>query len=372
MSSVNSSQGGLSTRASSARGWPSYSRLRRNSRGSVSEPPPEIRVVSPNEPIEVQKIQVPTLRGVSIWDVLGEHDQMSIQTRSTSRVGEQHDVRRIDEDFFTPNVEELLKGLSGPLKVVHNVATSEVRRHLKVWKPSAVDEVSALEGMEGINRLRGKKAKDAMARPGVQVLPAKTVFTVKPGKGDSWFRRKCRVVGCGNFEKASPGQELFAGGVPADVLRACLIQASHMKFAAWITDIKNAFLLAPLPCESQGRILLRPPKILEELGITESDEIWEITRAVYGLRQSPRWWSTYRDNVLRQAEWESENGRIHLSQSPVETNLWLIVIEGGAIVGFMIVYVDDLMILSTSSVAHQVYNWIQGEVAMYTTRACNE
>ena len=54
--------------------------------------------------------------------------------------------------FYTPNVEELLQGLSEPLKVVHNVATSEVRRHLDEWRPSVVDEVNALEGMQGIKR----------------------------------------------------------------------------------------------------------------------------------------------------------------------------------------------------------------------------
>eukprot|EP00439_Symbiodinium_sp_Y106_P050925 s5891_g6.t1 len=213
--------------------------------------------------------------------------------------------------------------------------------------------------MKGINRLRGKKAIEAAAQGDVQILPAKTVFTAKPGKGENYYRRKCRVVGCGNFEKKNPEHELFAGGIPADVLRACLINASAQGLQAWITDVKNAFLLAPIPEESGSKILLRPPKILEEMNITEPGELWEINRAVYGLRQSPRWWSIYRDKVLSEAVWNGPHGRTRLRQSSVESNLWFMVTDDGRTVGYMIVYVDDLMMLANSGDANALFAWIK-------------
>ena len=42
-----------------------------------------------------------------------------------------HEVRKVDEGTFTPNVEELLAGLSGPLDVIHNVSPAEVRKHIQ-------------------------------------------------------------------------------------------------------------------------------------------------------------------------------------------------------------------------------------------------
>ena len=176
--------------------------------------------------------------------------------------------------------------------------------------------------LRGCKELRGLKGQDAVvaaSAEGVQVLPAKTCFfTAKPGSGDKWFRRKCRVVGCGNFERPDPELELFASGVPADVLRACLIEAAHRGF--FCVDFgyqKRVFFWAPLPDESRGKILLRPPKILEQLNITVSGELWEVCKAVYGLRQSPRWWSSYRDSVLSQACWIGPYGRTRLIQSTV-------------------------------------------------------
>ena len=250
----------VSTTLSRKKSWPlSLRRVGREQRPRASsEPAPIVRAVEAVEPesparsLGAAQIRVPTLHRVSIRDVWDEAEPEAHHSirrgRSTESQG-RYGVRKVDEDFYTPNVEELLQGLIAPLKVVHNVATSEVRRHLDEWRSSAADEVNALEGMQGIKRLKGQDAVVAASAEGVQVLPAKTVFTAKPGSGDKWFRRKCRVVGCGNFERPDPELELFASGVPADVLRACLIEAAHRGFSAWISDIKNAFLLAPLPDE---------------------------------------------------------------------------------------------------------------------------
>ena len=268
-------------------------------------------------------------------------------------------IRQVDESFYTDNVEELLSALTGPLKVVHNVSPSEVRRHLTKWKGATEAEVAALEEMSAIRRLRGDEARVAQNQPGVQIIPAKPVFTVKPGSEASWFRRKCRVVGCGNYETRGPSAELYAGGVPADVLRLCLIQASVMKIRAWITDIKNAFLLASLPESMKGKILLRPPKLLEGMAITQPGEVWVIQRAVYGLRQSPKWWSDYRDRMLRSADWMSPRGRMRLRQSSVEANLWHLLDESDALLGYAIVYVDDIMVLASREDAGAFYKWIR-------------
>ena len=149
-------------------------------------------------------------------------------------------IRKVDDSFYTPNVESLLSELQSNLRVVHNVSPSEVRQYVDRWKQAALTEVTALEGMKAIVRLRGDEALRESRAPSVQILPAKTVFTVKPGSGDNYYRRKCRVVGCGNFEDKNSGLDLYAGGIPADALRAMLIEASKRGYLAFITDATHS------------------------------------------------------------------------------------------------------------------------------------
>ena len=68
-------------------------------------------------------------------------------------------VRKVDENMYTPNVEELLQGLSGPLEVVHNVAPAEVRKHLQKWRPSAQSELQSFESMSVIRKFYGAEAR---------------------------------------------------------------------------------------------------------------------------------------------------------------------------------------------------------------------
>ncbi|CAE7644739.1 GIP [Symbiodinium microadriaticum] len=242
------------------------------------------------------------------------------------------------------------------------VTIAQVKEHIAEWIPAAKSEVEALEQMGAIIRLVGSDANAEMKAPGTQVLPAKTVFTVKPGSGGNYFRRKCRVVGCGNFESKSNDLDLYAGGIPADVLRTCLVEASSRKLSAFITDIKNAFLLAPIPQAERTRIMLRPPKILEAMNITQPGELWWVDRAVYGLRQSPRWWGEHRDAVLAEAKWPSKRyGNLCLRQSGVEGNLWKMTTTSNEIVGFVIVYVDDMMFLSTPDDAAGLHMWVKSQ-----------
>ena len=174
-----------------------------------------------------------------------------------------------------------------------------------------------------------------------------------------FFRRKSRIVRCGNYEEKDPGLELYASGVPAEVLRAILIESAVRRFQASITDVKNAFLLAPLPANVHGKIYLKPPKVLEAMSITQPDEIWEVCRAVYGLRQSPRWWSEYRDGVLRSGVWQGATGNTRLSQSRAEPNVWKLITDADEVVGFVLVYVDDIMLLTSPAEAKLAHSWLR-------------
>ena len=175
-------------------------------------------------------------------------------------------IGKVLEEAFTPNVEELLDALQGSLEVVHQVAPAEVKRHLEKWRPPAQTEVDSMENMNAIIRHRGQAAKALLSQPGVEVIPAKGVFTVKPGKPF------LRVVSCGNFARSVAEEVLYASGAAAETLRAILVHAGLRRRQCWSTDIKCAFLLAPIPDTVQKKYVLKPPAILVALEICKPDE----------------------------------------------------------------------------------------------------
>eukprot|EP00975_Prorocentrum_lima_P058568 12283151-Prorocentrum_lima.AAC.1 len=58
------------------------------------------------------------------------------------------------------------------------------------------------------------------------------------------------------------------------------------------TDISTAFLNAPI--DENKVVLIYAPQILSKLGIVKADTVWEIRKAVCGLKESPRLWQEER------------------------------------------------------------------------------
>eukprot|EP00439_Symbiodinium_sp_Y106_P086974 s122_g37.t1 len=152
-------------------------------------------------------------------------------------------------------------------------------------------------------------------------------------------------------------QELYAGGVDGVSVR---LQTSVAAMNGWgnaSLDIKTAFLGAPLHQDILGQALLAPSdlessnldfemlvkklravqgnkvkivvvspkKILVRLGLLEESEKWLVVKALYGLAEAPRRWSTHRDLLLRQLCWEEAGRRFSLVQCEADTNLWRVV-----------------------------------------------
>ena len=196
-------------------------------------------------------------------------------------------------EVYTKDVESKLEGLGeGLLETTYTVSPAEARKHADRWKPALQEEISSLEKKEAIIRRRGPEAQALRSDPSCTNLHAKGVYTVKPGKfkkegPKEKYRRRARIVACGNESKFTDASDLYAAGVAGDVLRASLLKAGASGWKAFGTDVHTAFLLAPLG--TSRRYLLQPPAILQVLGLVEKDEVWEVGRAIYGLRESPRW-----------------------------------------------------------------------------------
>ena len=160
-------------------------------------------------------------------------------------------------------------------------------------------------------------------------------------------------------------EELYASGVDATQVRALLRKASLEDWSAMTLDIKTAFLLAPT--SQDELIVVRPPKILQEAGLTAADEVWVVTGAMYGLTTAPRDWGIHRDATVKTMEWTSktQSGReVKLGFKQLgDANLWAVAeIAGqgsdgnrrwGEYFGFGAFYVDDMLVVGSKKITQE-------------------
>ena len=259
-------------------------------------------------------------------------------------------------------VEPLLQSLQAPLEVVHNVSLQEVRKNVDKWVASICKEVDALISSGTIRPLSPEQTRELKAC-GLKVLPGKAVFTAKPpsdAASGEWFRRKCRVVVCGNF--LPHGQDnVYASGTSADTLRVSIAYAILRQWTAGCTDISNAFTLAPMPENLLYGVL--PPSIVVLAGAAKPGETWKIERVLYGLREAPRLWSLFRNDRLQSARIDYEGRVLVLCNLDTDENLWRVCYEDqpDETAGLMLIYVDDILVLSMTGIIKCIYKWLIAE-----------
>ena len=170
------------------------------------------------------------------------------------------------------------------------------------------------------------------------VIPMKGVLTKKPGP-----RRWFRLVACGDYE-----MDVYASGADAVAVRYALKRAAEEQWSGVVIDVKAAFLNAPLVDEDDGEdpaavaVILRPP-LLVKLGFAKPGEHYGADKPIYELRQSPKRWGDHRDRrllTMRTASGyifrPSEAERGSLEEQEI----------GGQLFGLILIYVDDMLILS--------------------------
>ena len=266
---------------------------------------------------------------------------------------------------YTPNIEELISSLTSPLQVVHNVDPKEVLSNIEVWLPAIQKELNAVS--HAVDKLPpGDERRNHLLRdPDVQRLPTKLVFTVKPGDAPSledpatWIKRKVRLVACGNLA-SNPSDDTYSGTAPAEVVRAALILASGRGWIAGIIDIVSAFLKTPLIGSKSPRIIVQPPKVLERSSVIPVGELWWLTHALYGLREAPRLWGQYRDDMLKPLVFTHDGVEYKIEQGRTESSWWAMKDPSGCVVGIMVIYVDDILICSEISLVRALAMAVSG------------
>eukprot|EP00439_Symbiodinium_sp_Y106_P004177 s9189_g1.t1 len=290
-------------------------------------------------------------------------------------------VRKIEQSF-TRGIEAVLDGLTTPLGVVHLVDPGEARQHIDRWAPSLEKELAALE--PAIQRFvqDDELHQQLQSRSDLIELPAKVVFTVKPPNQGALetetsmnvssmsrqerethlFRRKSRIVACGNMTEPS-SWELYAAGATSEVLRIIIAETSFRAWALGVLDIVAAFLGTPMPPPDQfPPVVVRPPGVLRLRGLAGPRELWLLRRALYGLREAPRLWCLHRDRLLRLMTFETDEGLLCLKQSSGDENVWMLQSvdeEESEIKGYILVYVDDILLAMPLSLMRTVASKLQ-------------
>ena len=254
--------------------------------------------------------------------------------------------------------EEPMPG-EGEILQTTTVPLSEVRKELPAWKEammkeynSLVHETRAIEPVE-LSSLQPEKT---------EFVPGKLVTVRKAGPQGG--KKKCRAVVCGNLlqSELDPAPSgLYASGADGVLIRANLAYSVQRGWGIGTTDIRTAFLLAPRPKDQNMReVIVVPPRIMVEAGVCSSTERWRVHNALYGFTSSPAHWAVHRDRTMANFEWTWEGDQFFLERTE-EGNLWKIMKRSPqskkpVCEGHVIVYVDDIMALSTDGVRESFFN----------------
>ena len=236
------------------------------------------------------------------------------------------------------------------------VGNAEVTKKKALWEEAIKKEIHSLfEEKHALRLLTQEESNHLTKTRGAIPLPSKTVFTIKPDPACPKGKRKCRIIACGNYESGADEDSCFAAGADAAALRLALALASKRRWWGINVDIRTAFLNAPWKLKPGGGevfgedqegkteeplpMLLKPPAILVKLGFCAPGQLWEVLRAVYGFRRSPKLWKDYRDEEL---ECMKTDG-MKLCQLESEPSMWAIRNEqSGELSGVLLTYVDDI------------------------------
>ena len=106
-----------------------------------------------------------------------------------------------------------------------------------------------------------------------------------------------------------------------------------------------------------------PPSIVVLAGAAQPGETWKIERVLYGLREAPRLWSLFRNDRLLSARIEYEGRVLLLRNLDTDENLWRVCYEDQPeeTAGLMLIYVDDILVLSVPGIIKCIYTWLIAE-----------
>ncbi|CAE7333282.1 unnamed protein product [Symbiodinium sp. KB8] len=269
-------------------------------------------------------------------------------------------MKLMQETEATPEIEEMLQALVTPIDTVHGVELQEVKRHLEKWRESIQKEIEVLETSGTLRRISLSEAKRLADAGEIVLVPSKTVHTIKPpsgGSGDKMYKRKTRMVICGNY--VSNEVEVYTAAANAESVRAALSFAAHRRWFGAVTDVNSAFTLAPMD-EAAARYGITVPKVVVEAGVVPPNTAYLVDRVFYGLREAPRLWGSFRDKRVQRARPMVGGQECMFVQMETDPAVWRLVAcnDRKVTLALMVIYVDDVMMLGPEQVVKEIYEWL--------------
>ncbi|XP_071685432.1 uncharacterized protein [Lolium perenne] len=170
---------------------------------------------------------------------------------------------------------------------------------------------------------------------GVNVIDSKWVFKVKHNSDGSIERYKARLVAKGFRQRYGQDYEkTFSPVVKPTTIRLLLSLAVSRGWHLRQLDIQNAFLNGVL----EEEVFMRQPPGFEDP--SRPRHLCRLQKAIYGLKQAPRAWHARLSSVL---------GSIGFRPSTADTSLFIL--SRSNITMFLLVYVDDIIVVSSSASA---------------------
>ena len=281
-----------------------------------------------------------------------QHNELCRLRREEAQIGDYDMLGEVTLTEIDDEVQRLEGALRGLAKlepmvkeqetlVTKTLALDEVRKELEEWKDPIKSEYESLLKHKAIEPINREQYQELQRTHDIEVIPGKLVATIKPP-----FKRKARLVACGNQAAKNEDAEVAAGGLCTVCTRSLVSKASQCGWGCATVDVKVAFLQAPQREEKGKLTLVTPPAITKEAQVC-GQEWWLVKGALYGLVESPKDWAVYRDLQNHRME------RGIRERSPAGSNephVWSIEEmektsdgEKWFVIGNMGVYVDDLL-----------------------------
>ena len=168
--------------------------------------------------------------------------------------------------------------------------------------------------------------------PRVNVIDSKWVFKVKKHSDGSIERYKARLVARGFRQRYGLDYEdTFSPVVKPTTIRLLLSIAVTRGWSLRQLDVQNAFLHGLLEEEVYMR---QPPGFSDP---DRPDYLCRLTKALYGLKQAPRAWHARLATALR---------ALGFAPSTADSSLFLL--QKPEVTMYLLVYVDDIILVSSS------------------------
>jgi hypothetical protein len=160
------------------------------------------------------------------------------------------------------------------------------------WKNAMDDEITSMVKF-GVYRRVLKSDTN-----GRQLLGCRWVYKRKVGKDGAVTRYRARLVAQGYLQRPYDSfipEETYSPVVHKDSLRLFLSVAAAESLMVHQADVKAAFLQAPL----SERIYMRAPPGYSSVNADGCEEIWELHKAIYGLKQaSNAFWNAIHSHLI--------------------------------------------------------------------------